>query len=97
MRCEFRCGLLRVDLGRGLGSMILQHDHVNRYRAATSMTKRTGVDIVDPQILIMLRRTERTLLGIRAIDTAGYLVIWYITDFFPRGLGSRSTKDSSGG
>lgn len=55
----------------------------------------TSVDVVDPKVLIVFWGAKGTLLGICAIDAAGYLIVWYVSDLFPSGLRTRSTENVS--
>lgn len=54
-----------------------------------------SIDVVDPEVLVVLWGAEGTLLGIRAIDAAGYIIVWYVPDLFPSGLRTRSTENVS--
>ena len=64
-------------------------------KAMVRTRKRTGIDVIHPEILVVLGSAERALLVVRAIDAAGYEIIWYVSNLRSRWLGSWTFEDSS--
>ena len=65
---------------RGFRTIGLQKEKENEDAAEIRMREHTGVDIVHPEVLVVLWSAERALLVVRSIDAAGYKVIRYISN-----------------
>ena len=75
--------------------MGLQKEKENEDAAEIRMREHTGVDIVHPEVLVVLWSAERALLVVRSIDAAGYKVIRYISNVLSGRLSSWTIEDGT--